>query len=964
MVFSLCLSLFISILLYTIFFYCYSKYAWKLPEKGDIPYLECNKKFYIEADPLIKSRLRMYLEDSEDSTESEELARMLFSRPPNPAQVEDKTYVDDNEDVGPEIVKGILARIKKANAALLEQFESLSDTNNETVSEIRRNMEGLKRLLVEKADPFIRHKGLGLLDIEETFAELDDPPAAPSAARELLSSYRLVTQVEMDEETEALNRQALRSLAGAPEVQEVDKQKLMDEISGEFLRMQECLNYSKDRLQDYIEDRISSRNARRKAVLAQKSKLELETNEHRAQLEALGRKQAVVQAQEEARIDQSAHLQLLEQRAALAGRAADYQRVATKCQESNQDPTDILHSFELDLQKVEKGLSMNQLKEKAAVQKTIEEQRIKKQREAALTRKQREEAEVFFLQQTLSAAEQSLSELKLEETLSNLMPLLEVPNLPVPSAEATATLQDISLDVASESSVVPSKRRDAEYETAQKTLDEECRKIRGKLGKAAGEETEALQQELAMLQGQLEANEERYNRLKKADLENALEERRQIRNQQQNEKRERQEREEKAWESRKLIHMAQQYAAVFRSALSTLKEALPAHMHSTAIRAFMEEKHEVEFAKLREKQTREQRYIHNSLIEDAYRRKITDLHLIRKEFRIRRLKCDKSDPNFESKLAAVLRAEKEVITRLDYICAEDLEEAMERTWKDLRRRHATETTALIDRHIEELREVEGKELSKSEIADLERVLAARKGQLEEDIQRKARLLDQRKREMALRRIQQQQDLEDLVRIERETESQQAALLLETRKQRDREEKLRKFEADLRARNISEENMETMLEDYVNTVAEADHCIEKEKTKQSSILAHKLAERRRRKLEIQDSLDRIKQEQTRWKQKIGVLPGLKHKGANKLLNRWRRYPKRPVKEVAARLMATQPIYPPPDLVAAAGEVLSDSRLQEVQGRLARVEALAKNLSKAQFGLLQENLRVFATQLKKA
>ena len=109
---------------------------------------------------------------------------------------------------------------------------------------------------------------------------------------------------------------------------------------------------------------------------------------------------------------------------------------------------------------------------------------------------------------------------------------------------------------------------------------------------------------------------------------------------------------------------------------------------------------------------------------------------------------------------------------------------------------------------------------------------------------------------------------------------------------------------------------------------------------------------------------LKQEQTRWKQKVGTLPGLKHKGANKLLNRWRRYPKRPIKEVAARLVNSQPVCPPSDPLAGYGEVLSDSRLQEVQGRLVRVEALVKNLSKAQFGLLQENLRVFAAQLKKA
>ena len=961
MVFSLCISLFVSILIYTLFFYFYNKYAWKLPVKEVVPYLEANKKFYIEPDPLIKSRLHMYLEDSDNSTESEELTRMLFSRPPNPVQVEDKTYLNENEDVEPEIVKGILGRIKAVNTSLLERFETMSEATKETVNEIRRQMEGLKRVLVEKADPFIRHKGLGMLDLED-FTELDDLPAGPSAPRALLSSYRLVTQVEMDEETEALNRLALRSLAGAPEVQETDKQKLMDEISGEFLRLQESLNYSKDRLQDYVEDRIRTRNAKRRAVLGQKERLETETREQRGLLEALGRKQAVLQAQEEARIDQEAHFQLLAQRAQLAGCTEDYQQTVAKAQEGHKDTADLLRGFELDLQKVEKGLSINQLREKAAVQKTIEEQRIKKQREATLTRKQREEAEVFFLQQSLSTAEKSLTELQQEETINNLLSLLEVPDLPVPTAEATATLQDISVDV--ESNYVPSKRRDAEHEVAQRKLEEDCKKVKKGLEKATGELAEGLRQELALLQGQFEANEERYDLLKKADLENALEERRQQRNLQQKDKRERQEREEKAWESRRQTYLAHQYAAVFRSALSTLKESLPINMHSTAIRAFLEEKHEVEFAKLREKQTRDQRFIHSSLIEDAYRRKITDLHLVRKEFRVRRLKGDKSDPSYEAKLQAVLRAEKEVTTRLDYICAQDLEEALERAWKDLRRKQAAETTALIDRHIEELRQVEGKELTKAETADLERVLAARKAHLEEDTQRKARLLDQHKAEMALRRTQQQQDLENMVRYEREAEAQQAASVLESRKLREMEEKVRRFEADLRARNISEENMETMLEDYVNTVAEADSVQAKERTKQSAVLAHKLAERRRRKLEIQDSLDRLKQEQTRWKQKVGTLPGLKHKGANKLLNRWRRYPKRPIKEVAARLVNSQPVCPPSDPLAGYGEVLSDSRLQEVQGRLVRVEALVKNLSKAQFGLLQENLRVFAAQLKKA
>lgn len=686
-------------------------------------------------------------------------------------------------------------------------------------------------------------------------------------------------------------------------MQEVDKQKLMDEISGEYLKLQEYVNHSKDKLQDYIEDKINIRNNSRKNALNTKSKLEKEIKERKNQLETLGRKLELLQEQEEEKIEQEMMLEGMERRAKLAGCVRLYELFAEKYMENPRNAVELVQKFEGELQEAEKRLSMNKLKEKAELQRELEERRTKRQREAGLSRRNREEAEVYFLRQALTEAQEALGQVQQEQVFSDLVPLLQVPEFPVPTAEATATLQDISVDV--DTSIVPSQRRDAEYENTTKTLEEQYRQLQGKLTQDT-DDYEEVRMQLATVQAKLQENEERYDILKKADLENTLEERRQLRNQQLQEKRERQEREEKAWEAKRQAYYAQQHSAVLRSAILTLQERLPASKYPSALLSFLEEKHELEFSHLRQLQTREQRFIHNSLIEEVYKRKISDLHLIRKEFRLRRLRHDKSKPDYQQKLTAVLNAEREVISRLDYICAQDLQDLLEKAGKDLRRKQAQEITALIDRHIEEVRVVGEKELNKTEIAELERVLTGRKTHLEEEIQRKARLFDQRKTEVALRRVQQQQDLENLVRLEREIESKQSALRLESQLIREKEAKIREFEWNLRARNISEEEMEVMLEEYVSAVASADQSQAKEREKQTAILAQKLAERKRRKIEIQDSLERIKQEQNRWKMKVGTMPGLRHKGANKLLNRWRRYPKRPIKEVAARLTQTQPV----------------------------------------------------------
>ena len=595
------------------------------------------------------------------------------------------------------------------------------------------------------------------------------------------------------------------------------------------------------------------------------------------------------------------------------------------------------------MQQAEKSLSINQLREKSGIHRAMEEQRIARQREAAAERKQREAAERFFIQQSLSTVEKSLEEVKMEEMLSNIIPLIAVQETDdSEESDAMATLADISIDVASDTSGVTNKRRDALHESTQSQLEASCSRLREQMATADGTTLQSLQQELARFQAKIEENEEHYNRLKKADLENMLDERRRSRLEAMRLKREKLEKEEKANEARKRAEIEQRHLGVFENALKTLHENVPEHLYPSAIRAFLEEKHEVEFAKLREKQNREQRLTHNSLIEDSFRRKISDLTVVRKEFRARRLKVDKTDPNYDLKTQAILRAEKEVATHLDYTYAHDLEEALDKAWKDLRRKQAAEMTALIDREIEEARRAGDREAGTVEMEEVGKMLAARKDRLEQDCQRKGRMIEQRKADLSLKSMQQQENLEALIQLEREAEQRKDAQRMEAIRQREIAEKRKEFEADLRARNISDDNMELMLQDYIQTVTQADQMLEKEKLKQSSILAHKLAEKRRKQLEIKDSLDRIREEQDRWKRKVETLPGLKRKEPNKLLNRWRRYPKKPIKEVVARLSSSVPAWAPVDVTVLRGEVTDgDARLSEVMQRLERVEAIVKN-----------------------
>jgi hypothetical protein len=299
---------------------------------------------------------------------------------------------------------------------------------------------------------------------------------------------------------------------------------------------------------------------------------------------------------------------------------------------------------------------------------------------------------------------------------------------------------------------------------------------------------------------------------------------------------------------------------------------------------------------------------------------------------------------------------------LDFTCAKDLEEALERAWKDLRRRQAAELSDLIDRQIQEARRMQSTEVNKAGLEELERSLAVRKTQLDQEQKRKLEMMEQRKGDIARQRQEKQQQLEELIRREREEEERKDAMRKEMLKKREQEEKRRRYEEELRRRNISEDKMEQMLEDYQRGIAQAERIQEQERLKQSSVMSQKLAERRRKKQEIQQSLDRIREEQDKWQKKLDSMPGLGAKEPNKLLRRWRRYPRKAIKEVASSLSKPAAAHDLPTMAVGTAAVETDSRMKELLQRVERVEAIAGNIEGKQFAQMQRGLLALRDKLK--
>ena len=965
MVYGLIFSLFISILIFTLLFYYYSKLAWRLPGRKVIPYREAQKKLLLEGDGQVRSRLQMYLEvDSDKSTEEEDLARLLFSRPPQVADAEDDAHITENEDVDPAILTGILARIKEANKSLLEQLQGASNRAQEDLNVVLEKADSIGQYLADRIEPFLRFGDRGLLASPDDPRELDeheesalDPPF-PLAAQEA----GLDTIIELDDETEQLKRNALKALAVNVDALEGDKQKLMDELSAEYSKMQEAMNQYRDRSENDLKGRLAERNRKRQAMLANKARLEQDTQAQRQNLDVMGRAQEMRQAQEEVKIDQEAQMEQFEQRAGLIGPQAEaqFQALQAKCAADPDQAAEIMHAFERDLQHLEENLSMNQLREKAAIQKRVEERRAKRQKEAAAERAKREQAEHEALQQNLKGLQKQLEDVSVQEAMAAVLPILDIRESESREVEPSNKALDESME--SRGTSAAGNRRDAEHDSQQKELENARAQLRDRLATASASEQEALTQELERIQQQINENEAKYGNLKKAELENRLEARRKQRQQRQQENRARQEKEQKTADQRRKVEDDRKRSAALEQALKFAKDSLPAHLYQDVIKALLEEKNDREVAALRKRQGREQKSTQSGLIEEHFRRKANDLKLIRKEFKARRTQMDKTDPDYDIKQEAVTRAEREVVVNLDFTCAKDLEEALEKAWKDLRRRQAAELSDLIDRQIQEARRMQSTEANKAGLEDLERSLAARKIQLEQEQQRKLDTMEQRKGEINRQRQEKQQQLEELIRREREDEERKDAMRKELLKKREFEEKRRRYEEELRRRNISEDKMEQMIEDYQRGIAQAERIQEQERLKQSSVMSQKLAERRRKKQEIQQSLDRIREEQDKWQKKLDGLPGLNAKEANKLLRRWRRYPRKAIKEVASSLSKPAVVHDLPTLAVGSAAVEGDSRMKELLQRVERVESIAKNIEGKQFSQMQKALVALKDKLK--
>lgn len=963
MVYGLIFSLFISILIFTLLFYYYSKLAWRLPGRKVIPYREAQKKLLLEGDGQVRSRLQMYLEvDSDKSTEEEDLARLLFSRPPQVADAEDDAHVTENEDVDPAILQGILARIKETNKALLEKLQHASNRAQEDLTVVLEKADSIGQYLADRIEPFLRFGDRGLLASADEPRELDEQENAfePSPFPEAQGGLEPI--VELDDETEQLKRNALKALAVSADTLEGDKQKLMDELSGEFSKMQEAMNQQRDRSENDLKGRLAERNKKRQAILANKARLEQDAQAQRQNLEAMSRVQAMRQAQEEVEIDQEAQMELFEQRAGLVGTQAQdqFQALKDKCAADPGQAAELMHSFERDLQHLEENLSMNQIREKAAIQKRVEERRAKRQKEAAAARAKREQTEHEALQQNLKGLQKQLEDVSVQEAMAAVLPMLDVRESESREAEPYNKTLDESME--SRGTSAAGNRRDAEHDTQQKELEAARAQLRERLGNASTSEQEALTRELEQIQQQINENEEKYGNMKKAELENRLEARRKQRQQRQQENKAKQDKDQKAADQRRKAEDEKKRSAALEQALKFARDSLPSHLYQDVIKALLEEKNDREVADLRKRQGREQRSTQSGLIEEHFRRKANDLKLIRKEFKSRRAQLDKTDPDYDVKQEAVTRAEREVVVNLDFTCAKDLEEALERAWKDLRRRQAAELSDLIDRQIQEARRMQSTEVNKAGLEELERSLAVRKTQLDQEQKRKLEMMEQRKGDIARQRQEKQQQLEELIRREREEEERKDAMRKEMLKKREQEEKRRRYEEELRRRNISEDKMEQMLEDYQRGIAQAERIQEQERLKQSSVMSQKLAERRRKKQEIQQSLDRIREEQDKWQKKLDSMPGLGAKEPNKLLRRWRRYPRKAIKEVASSLSKPAAAHDLPTLAVGTAAVETDSRMKELLQRVERVEAIAGNIEGKQFAQMQRGLLALRDKLK--
>lgn len=940
----------LAIIIFAGLFYYYTLLTWSVPPLKHIRYRDENMKFAIKGDEGTRTTMKMVIDGKEASSsgsEAEEIKDMMFEKVPDQAQYELGEGSDEKQTIDAALMQAIKDKIRDNNALFLEFL----DENEQDVVERMKRLEDetaeLRNLLKSLLDPVAIISGKKLQQYQKNLSLAYDSANHTSAP------------------SEADFQEALNEINSNAELLENDKQKLMNELNSELSKLDQNLRLEKSKHDEELNKKLAARALRKKEMEKKKQELEVEEKQtikkHQNEVWQIGKEiendeQLLAQEITNDKFDlaRQVHGQL----------AVDLQNKLREGLAINPEKQqELMRQYEQEIQACEKNLTMNQIKQQQDLAKRIEEK--KRQRRAAMKEKELRMQGQLENQQKLELEElrKRKMEIEAQEVVASVMPVIsevsehkEVDELKLRQKEellnAEKQLKDLEEQEVSKlmrnTSVNESK-----LANQKAALEKQKKELQNSFNSASNEDKEEMMKYLKQIEGNLKDVSEQQSAENKKNLDARLEVRRQKREEKLKELKEKQEKERLAAENAAKERQKHEKASSLDKAIKEALGKLPEEQKDQAIQALLEEKHESERLELQKKLKRKLRDRQRDAIKEVMRMKANDLELLRNEFR-EKLKAAGRDAETSMQIQ---KEEAEALNKLDYYYMKKLEGMQEEAWRDQQKKNQDELLMLIDSQLGEMRKHLRKQDPKKH--ENEEKLQKERESIEKEGKEKIEMLEKQKKELEDLKAQKQKELEEMIMNEQQREEKERRLKLALEKKRSIMERQRKEKEELMKRGkLSKEQMERLISDHQKELDALEAAIARERDRQIAVMSQKLAEKRSRKKEYESSMLRMKEEQDKWQKELEELPGISNKQATTLLLKWRRYPKKGIKDIEKSLKTNEPSQRILPVVTKKENVptkkVADSRLEELLWRIEKIESTVDNVDTNQLSGIMKTI----------
>lgn len=949
-VIGLMISLVVAVLIFTALFYYYSKLAWKMSPSERVPYRELNKHLHIEGDEGTRTTMQLVIDGKEpgsSSSDAEEVREMIFEKVPEVAAYEPTTYLDENNQVDSGLVQAIKEKIRNNNKQVMKFLEDSAADSQQRMQKLAEETEELRNLLYDLLDPLNQLVGKPSKKLLKDISGHEDS---------IMGSVQPTLIPDLD------YQEALDEIAENSGLIDQDKNKLMNELNSELQKLEDNIKSDKSKQDEELQRRLALRAKRRKELEKEKHEIEKQekalTKTHLNELWEANMK--LEEEEKQIQVDFNSEKEEI-RRNVLGEQVVDLQQKLQASIKAHPDRSqEFLRQYEQHVEALENNLTMNQMRQHQELVKRLEEKRT--QRKAALRDRQAQvESEIRSKQQAEKQdLERKKHDLEIEEAVAEALPIttVEVSDKSLKNLEKRHKdeLQNYEKELKSlENKEVSSLQKQATIKESKLTqqkadLERQKKKLVEMVSNASEDERESLLRDLADTEMRLKDTADKASQEQKKNLDERLELRRKMRDEKLKALKQKQDEEKRNLEAQAKVKLTEDKAQQLDQAIQTALAKLPADKQNEAIKALLEEKHEHERDKLQRKLRKKLRDRQKDTIREIMRMKASDLEVLRNEFKDK-IKAAGRD---SEALAQIQHDESEALNRIDYHYMKQLEKAQEDAWRDQQQKNQKELLALIDQQLAEMRKhLRQQGADSSGNKELEEDLKKERQRVEEEGKRKLYDLSKKKEELEALRQQKQKELEDMLLKEKQREEMENRRQLLLDKKRALMEKQKKIREDLLKRGqLTNEQMEKLISEHQRELSALENAIARERDRQMALMTQKLAEKMQKKNEYEFTVQKMKEEQSRWQKEMEELPGITNKQATTLLLKWRRYPKRGIKDIEKAIKTVDPMersFPVPvaleDVTTTDG---SDPRLEELVSRVDRIEKIVKNVDTSQFG----------------